>query len=574
MKTRLFSLWLLLSVAVELSAYDFKVDGLCYNITNSTAPYSAEVANADKNLTIVNIPEIVTYKGVVYSVMRIGESAFSGCTGLTSITIPNSVMGIGNSAFSGCTGLTSITIPNSVTEIGSWAFSGCTGLTSVTIPNSVTSIGTSAFSGCTGLTSITIPNSVTSIGVAAFAWCTGLNTITIPNSVMSIGGGAFEGCTGLNRVNYTGDIKEWLDIKMVPYCTTNNPDYCNMILNFAQEMYINGVLLTELVIPEGITTISHNFRDYAGLTSVTIPNSVTSIDSYAFFGCTGLTSITIPNGVTSIGGDAFGGCTGLDTVIIGNGITEIDYQFWNCSSIRHLQLGSGVKSIGNEAFYASQKLKRIVCYAVEPPVAQKNSFYNYNIHVQVPCDNLEDYDTGVVWGDFKYIECMGADNVDTDGNVTVTPGDNEVEIIWPSDDSADTYSLVITQADKEVCTLVFNKNGQLIRIAFAAPAQNEEQRHTPAAMLTQSGYRFTVTGLSSGVQYAYAMDVKDKAGATIHTYEGTFTTTVNGTPTGVENVAIGTSSVNDAPRKVFRNGQVYILRGGKTYTTMGVEMNL
>ncbi len=194
------------------------------------------------------------------------------------------------------------------------------------------------------------------------------------------------------------------------------------------------------------------------------------------------------------------------------------------------------------------------------------------IHMQVPCDSLEDYETDAVWGSFKYIECMGADNVDTNGNVTVTPGDNEIEIIWPADDSADTYSLVITQDNKEVCTLFFNKNGQLTRIAFAAPAQNGGQRHTPAAMLTQSGYRFTVTGFSSGTQYAYAMDVKDKAGTSINTYKGTFTTTVNGMPTGVEDVAIGTSSA--APRKVFRNGQVLILRGGKTYTLTGVEVNL
>ncbi|MEE3404803.1 MAG: leucine-rich repeat domain-containing protein, partial [Acutalibacteraceae bacterium] len=111
-------------------------------------------------------------------VTEIGESAFSGCTGLTSITIPDSVTSIGNSAFSGCTGLTSITIPDSVTSIGNYAFSGCTGLTSITIPDSVTSIGSSAFSGCTGLTSITIPDSVISIGDGAFSGCTGLTSIT------------------------------------------------------------------------------------------------------------------------------------------------------------------------------------------------------------------------------------------------------------------------------------------------------------------------------------------------------------------------------------------------------------
>ena len=108
------------------------------------------------------IPKSVTYNAKTYSVTSIGESAFRGCSGLTSITIPNSVTSIGWYAFEGCSGLTSITIPNSVTSIGGYAFSSCSGLTSITIPNSVTSIGDYVFQICSSLTSITIPNSVTS----------------------------------------------------------------------------------------------------------------------------------------------------------------------------------------------------------------------------------------------------------------------------------------------------------------------------------------------------------------------------------------------------------------------------
>ena len=119
----------------------------------------------------VVIPESVEYNGSTYSVTSIGEGAFSGCSGLTSVTIPNSVTSIGGSAFQSCSGLTSVTIPSSVTSIGQSAFSYCSGLTSVTIPNSVTSIGNSAFSRCSGLTSVTIPNSVTSIGQSAFSDC-------------------------------------------------------------------------------------------------------------------------------------------------------------------------------------------------------------------------------------------------------------------------------------------------------------------------------------------------------------------------------------------------------------------
>ena len=133
---------------------------------------------------IVNIPNSVT---------SIGDGAFSGYTGLTSVTIPNSVTRFGSFAFYGCTGLTSVTIPNSVTSIDC-AFEGCTGLTSITIPNSVTSIGSQAFLGCIGLTSITIPNSVTHIGRWAFSDCKNLTNIIIGDNVKYVKGSAFKGC--------------------------------------------------------------------------------------------------------------------------------------------------------------------------------------------------------------------------------------------------------------------------------------------------------------------------------------------------------------------------------------------
>ena len=192
---------LILSVffSISASAYDVMVDGIYYNIV--TKAKTAEVTKGDNEYSgDVTIPETITVDNVVYNVTSIGRDAFDRCSGLTSVTIPNSVTRIGIQAFWACHGLTSITIPNSVTSIEACVFQNCTGLTSITIPNSVTSIGDWAFSGCSGLTSITIPNSVTSIGDRAFRVCTGLTSITIPNSVTSIGIHAFSECVNLENV--------------------------------------------------------------------------------------------------------------------------------------------------------------------------------------------------------------------------------------------------------------------------------------------------------------------------------------------------------------------------------------
>ena len=461
-------------------------------------------------------------------VTTIGWQTFESCTSLSSITIPEGVTSIGGSAFYGCSSLTSITIPNSVTSIEGGTFEDCTSLSSITIPKGVTSIGSSAFKGCSSLTSIAIPDSVTSIGEWAFSNCTGLTPITIPNGVDNIGVGAF------NRMFY------------IAYKGTASGSPWGA-------RSVNGYL--------------ENYLVYADTTKNVL------------LGCNPATKgkITIPHSVTSLGSEAFRYCDGIDTLIIGNGITDIDDQFEDCGGITYLQLGSGVKTIAHNAFYDAKKLKRIVCYALEPPVAQvqdgwsNGSFYNYNIHVQVPCDNLEDYETDAVWGSFKYLECVGAEKTETNGKVLVTPRDNDADITWPTNSSADTYTILITQDGTEICTLVFNSDGQLTRIAFAAPARNGEQRHTPSALLTQDGYRFTVTGLSSGTQYAYAINVKDAKSNVLNTYKGSFTTT--GGATGMDDIpATGKTLDATTPRKVFRDGQVYILRGGKTYTATGVEV--
>ena len=345
-------------------------------------------------------------------ITTIGDSAFFGCSGLTSITIPNSVTRIGNRAFKGCSGLTSVTIPNSVTSIGYEAFYGCSSISkplynntifvflprtykgTYAIPDGIQIIADHAFAGCINLTDIFIPNSVTDvdfdafyncknilrplyndsvffylpkdykgtyelpsgikkIATTAFASCKNHIGIVIPNSVTSIGYAAFFGCSGLTSVtipNSVTSIGEWAFCGCSGLTSITIP---NSVTSIGWRAFEGCSGLTSVTIPNSVTSIGYGaFYRCSSLTSVTIPNSVTSIGDWAFAGCSGLTSVTIPNSVTSIGDDAFGGCSGLTSVTIPNSVTSIGFEaFARCSGLTSVTIPNSVTSIGYYAFY-------------------------------------------------------------------------------------------------------------------------------------------------------------------------------------------------------------------------------
>ena len=398
---------LFLLCTIVANAYDFEVGGIYYNIL-SEEDKTVEVTGKTNNYTgSVVIMSSVTYGGITYSVTSIGNSAFMGCSGLSSIERPNSVTSIGNWAFYGCYGLTSIEIPNSVTCIRDYAFCNCSALTSIEIPCSVTSIGSSAFSGCYGLTSIEIPNSVTSIADSTFYYCGALTSIEIPNSVTNIGDYAFCDCglTSIEIQNCVTSIGNYAfayckrlrsivignSVTCIGDCAfsgcTNlnnilidegNPKYdsrnnCNAIIESATNTLIVGCFKT--IIPNSVTSIgSSAFMGCSGLSSIEIPNSVTSIGNSAFYSCSGLTSIEIPNSVTVIGNEAF--CfSNLTSLVIGNSVTTIGKAaFYATNLAGELIIPKSVTNIGDYAFQFCKGITKVICISDIPAVAYYYTF--------------------------------------------------------------------------------------------------------------------------------------------------------------------------------------------------------
>ncbi len=345
-----------------------------------------------------------------------GYLTFDGLLYHITNTNPNEVEVIGHLEGTALQG--SIEIPESVTSEG--------------INYAVTSIASEAFSGYTGLTSVTIGNSITSIGTSAFNGCSELASVTVGNSVSFIGIDAFKDCNSLTTVNHAGTIASWCGISF------GNSDSNPLIQS--HNLYLNGSLVTDLVIPDGVTSIgNHAFRGCSGITSVTIGNSVTSIGAFAFSGCSGITSVTIGNSVTSIGTSAFLGCSGLTYVTIGNSVT----------------------SIGSFAFRGCSGLTSVAVLAETPPSVVSNTFYGVSasIPVYVPCGSKSAYQVASYWNSFtNYIEIcpytvFASANPIEGGTITGTGMYDEGSVVSLTATPAEGYTFVNwTENDEEVST--------------------------------------------------------------------------------------------------------------------------
>ena len=314
------------SIGVAAFSYCSALKQINVDASNQTFTSIDGVLYTKDRSVLIAFPNALTSVEMPKSVTNIGWCAFEGCSGLKSVTIPEGVDSIESGAFKECGGLVSVTIPSSVKIIGAEAFMNCKGLKSVTLPEGLSEIWGSAFWGCGELASLTLPKGLTTIGDNAFRGLGKLTTVTIPAEVTSIGGSVFSYCGGLTQINVEAGNQKYTSV--------------------------DGVLYTKDL--TGLVMCPN------GLTSVTIPESVTSIGPGAFIGCGKLTSVMLPSGVSHIREWAFEACNGLTSVTIPESVTKIDrYAFLNCGGLTSLTMRGERPDAPNNIFQGCGKLKSI-----------------------------------------------------------------------------------------------------------------------------------------------------------------------------------------------------------------------
>ena len=409
----------------------------------------------------------------------------------------------------------------SVTSIGNLAFCECTGLTSVTIPNSVTSIGGEAFSGCSGLTSMTIPNSVTSIGNGAFGGCSSLTSMEIPNSVTSIGGFVFSGCTGLTSVTILSDNFETEGGAIFANCPNltymSGPAKMLYMTDESLSVYTISRRLKNVIITGGEMTENEFLalhEAYKSLESVDMSAaSNTTLSDEAFKDCYNLTAFKLPASLTKINYMAIAGCKNLQSIDIPASVEEIEQSaFEDCRSLQSITFGSSANPAPGRfnAFAAASQLKRIGEWA----------FYNaHELQNLVIPEGVTEIGDGAFYG-CTYLE----------------------DLTLPSS----------VQAIGDNC---FALCAKLQKITVNSV--------TPPSIQAKTFY---------DVKRQIPVYVPDEA---VSAYEGdTYWREFD--IQGISNMPMGINQITndkwEMTNKIIRNGQIFILRGDKTYTLTGQEV--
>ncbi|MCQ2339917.1 MAG: leucine-rich repeat domain-containing protein [Paludibacteraceae bacterium] len=558
-------------------------------------------------LAMVAQNNVITYTAtekLTRSTLNIGATTFGPAitshtfsNGTGTITCSDEITKIGYDAFRSCSTLISITIPDSATEIEGYAFVDCSSLTSVTIGNSVTKIGWATFGSCTGLTSITchaiypptcgeycfynvVQRSV-SVYVPArsvdaynknWVWRE-FNIQANPNDFAVIT------CIAKNGTSMGADtyIKgDTCVLEIIPNAgyrfthwndgNTDNPRSFVVTQDSIFTAQIDSIIAGQCgnnlywrsVGDTLIITGSGEMYDYSGATPA----------EWSFLSKDKIAKIILQDGITHIGDSAFIDCNGIETLSLPNSVETIgNYAFANCPYLTDVVIGTNVREIGCNAFAGDFRLENITCYAPITPNVCSTTFSGINkfyVYLYVLESAQRKYQVDPNWAGFN-LHLIGAEEKPITGDeVTVDPSADNVTITWPANDDAAEYKLVITKDGIVFCTLTFNAQGQLTGIAFAP--NRAGSRMLDAAVMTATGWQFTVTGLDQASKYGYTIDALNASKQSIKHYEGEFATD------GYTSLEWVTSDKIQSVNKMLLDGHLYILRDGNLYNATGARV--
>ena len=573
----------LLLATTALWAYDFQSGDLYYNIlSESTVEVTYQVYASTANyaeLTSVTIPATVANDGNTYTVSSIGESAFRTCQKLTSVVIPSGVTSISNLAFSKCNKLSKVQLPEGLTNIGNNAFSYCSALKYIDFPASITSIGTYAFYACSALTSVDVPASVTSLEHAVFCNCKALTSVTLHNGLTSIGLNAFQQCDGLVSITIPESVTS-IGIGAFILCSN----------------------LASATLPKNLSSIANSmFAQCSSLTSIVIPESVTSIGKKAFSGCR-LTTITIPENVTSIGEMAFGDNSSLAAIHVkaqtppecGNGCfqsvpTDIPV-YVPCGTKETYQASAGWSAFTNiiepEPDYTATALSSneecgtavIVSHTCDNKLTVQATATNGHCHftrwsdgsTQNPYTLVLTKDTTLT-AEFaldQHTVTATAENGTVTGSGTYTHGtevtltataDEHYRFAQWSDGNTDNPRTIVVESDITLAAEFEEVPSTEYTVSIVVDAEQHGTVEVTVRAVPDAGFRF-IQWNDGNTDNPRTILVTENI-----ILRATFDIATN------ESAASSQEDTADT-RKVLRDGNVYIQRGGKTYTIMGEDL--
>ena len=535
-------------------------------------------------------------------VKNIVYGAFHNCKNLNSVTFPNSLIVIGEASFAGCQNLETINIPLNVEEIQGEAFRGCESLSKIYCKaENPPTLGSNVYKECPLLTSIFVPCNTLYSYINSTNWNSYSSIIAYEPQPYTINlqydaaKGYIFRTGGTNKCDSTCTISAVAKngYHFVQWSDSVNDNPRSIVItqdtSFTAEFELtNSGQCGEKMFwnySDGLLSFSgsgdmFNYDNYYNpvpwqlfaqdIKNVKFSNDMTSIGNYACAGITNLEHINIPTSVQTIGNYAFANINNrnIKDLVLPSQITSIgDFAFANNTYIEQIDFGKSVEYIGSNAFQNCSRVTTMTCLAEVTPDVGTDALASISNYAELYVLNsaIRKYQVDANWNRFVLKEMSAEETVITENTVIIVPSENAATITWPVVENANSYTLEIQKDDEVFCTLVFNANGQLTSIAFV-PLKNGS-RSTSAALMTTSGMQFSVTGLDSGIEYAYTLITKDAQDVVIASYYGNFTTRSLACDIG----KISSEQLLKA-NKVVIEGHIFINCGNKTYTLQGQEV--